>query len=190
MAGGVGGWKAIKSIFSMIIAAYKSFKTILGRLADKHMKKAGPCACDVASSAWKRREKLRSRSGKNVLTLACRNVAVSPVDPVFIICNVAPWLDISIGIPAGTQGWKSDHVRTKLVDWRHLGLFSLTSISSYCSLRSQLRWIKTTLINYQQGDFTEMTKLMWVHMFFRNKLHFQICLSSCGSRFVLEGGRG
>ncbi len=40
------------------------------------------------------------------LTLACRDVAVSPVDPVFMICDVAPWLNVPIRVPADTQGWK------------------------------------------------------------------------------------
>lgn len=49
-----------------------------------------------------RREKEREeeyRNGNN-LTLACGDVAVSPVDPVFIICDVAPRLHIPIRVPA------------------------------------------------------------------------------------------
>lgn len=43
------------------------------------------------------------------LTLACRDVAVSPVDAVFMICYVAPRQDVAIWISAETEEHKSDH---------------------------------------------------------------------------------
>lgn len=38
------------------------------------------------------------------LTLARGDVAVSPVDPVLVICDVAPWLDVPIRVPARQRG--------------------------------------------------------------------------------------
>lgn len=41
---------------------------------------------------------------KDSLTLACGDVAVSPVDPVFMVGDVAPGLHIPIRVPAGVRG--------------------------------------------------------------------------------------
>lgn len=38
------------------------------------------------------------------LTLACGDVAVSPVDPVLVICDVAPRLDVPVRVPARQRG--------------------------------------------------------------------------------------
>lgn len=46
------------------------------------------------------REKEGGGAIRNSLTLAGRDVAVSPVDPVLVIGNVAPRLHVPVGIPA------------------------------------------------------------------------------------------
>lgn len=50
---------------------------------------------------------LSGQSEKAPLTLARWDVAVPPVDSVFVVCDVAPRLDIAVGVPAEKRQNKS-----------------------------------------------------------------------------------
>lgn len=88
----------------MIIAVYKppqSIKAIHSRREDEHSNESGwtvyPRLAPEGMEGMKTESEIKKWQS---LTLACRDVTVSPVDPVLMICNVAPRLNIPIRIPA------------------------------------------------------------------------------------------
>lgn len=77
------------------------------------MEMAGPYVCPRIGPQGKEGQSTgshteRQGSGSHFFTLTCRDVAVSPVDPIFIFCDVAPRLNVSVRIPAETQRGKFD----------------------------------------------------------------------------------
>lgn len=98
------------------VQAIQSIKAIHSRRADEHSNEK--CLVRVPMIQARRHgraEREREKKEWQSLTLTCRDVAVSPVDPIFMICNVAPRLNIPIRIPADIQATILDHVNTKLV---------------------------------------------------------------------------
>ena len=69
------------------------------------------------------REREIAMKREECLTLAGWDVAVSPVDPVFIICDVAPWLHIPIRVPA--------EARVSLHQQRQPGMFGQCCLTVY-----------------------------------------------------------